>query len=204
MEELTTVASTGWRNFSQNKAVCCCASSICIVLFGVWLTFMIYLGVFAFDNPDKDVWLGHMQESGDKAVKMQLFSSYEELTAANANSHVHMHGRLVAWFTWGFYQFILPIALLPIVACLLICGGPVAGLFCYAATMLSCGCSVMAWFITGIIWRWSTDGQFAVGTLIPSGKTADEWSTITKAEGSLYQVKSGNFMAYYYLTILIL
>ena len=134
---------------------------------------------------------------------MQLFASYEELSAAGGNNNVHMHARLVSWFTWGFYNFVLPIAVLPFVACCL-CSSPAAGLMCYGCTTMSCACSMLAWFITGIIWRFSTDGQFAVGTLVPSGKTAEEWSNITKAEGSLFQVKSGNFMYYYYLIVLIL
>ena len=135
---------------------------------------------------------------------MQLFASYEELsTAGGGKNYVHMHARLVSWFTWGFYNLAVPIAMVPFVACCLY-QIPFVGLMCYATTMLSCACSSLAWFITGIIWRWSTDGQFAVGTLVPSGKTAEEWSDITKAPGSLFQVSSGNFMYYYYLIVLIL
>ena len=114
-----------------------------------------------------------------------------------------MHARLVSWFTWGFFNYVVAIAILPFVVCCLY-KSPSVGLMCYATTMMSCSCSGLAWFISGIIWRWSTDGQFAVGALVPSGKTAEEWSNITKAEGSLFQVKSGNFMYYYYLLVLIL
>ena len=60
MEELSTVASSGWRSFTQNKAICCCATFTILTLFGVFLTFLIYLGVYSFNNPDQDVWLAHM------------------------------------------------------------------------------------------------------------------------------------------------
>ena len=69
--------------------------------------------------------------------------------------------------------------------------------------MILVNCSLLAWFITGILWRWSSDTQFAVGSLVPSGKTDEEWKGITTADASLYQVKSGNFMYYYYLISLI-
>ena len=52
--------SEGYAHFVENKTLCCCVSLCCCVLMGVWLTFLIYLGMYSFSNPDKDAWLGHL------------------------------------------------------------------------------------------------------------------------------------------------
>lgn len=110
MEELSTVFSQAWGHFTQNKAVCCCVSLTCLIFVGVWLTFLIYLGIYSFDNPDKDAWLGHVPvKENIKSIQMELYPSEQALKTAGADSqYIHMHARLVAWFTWGFFTHISP------------------------------------------------------------------------------------------------
>ena len=84
-------------------------------------------------------------------------------------------------------------------AILLFFVNPFVGMTCWTVTNCITGCSTLAWFITGIIWRWSSDTKYAVGVTPTGGKSLEEWKQVTKAQDSLFQVKSGNFMYYYYM-----
>ena len=89
--------------------MCCLCTCGCTVL-GIWLLLVIYLGIYSFNNPDNDAWLGHLEVAGNsKVLQMQLYPNETDLKAANATHNVHVHARLVTWFTWGFWNFMAPI-----------------------------------------------------------------------------------------------
>ena len=194
--------STSMTSAASSVPLGCMIGSFCII-FSLYVTFIVYLGIYGFSNPDSDAWVGHLSvPDNSKTFRMELYPTEEAMKGANATNNVHMHGRLVAWFTWGFWNCMTPIILaicLHFTAKVL----PAVSEICRVGVMLGTCCSSVGWFITGIMWRWSSDAQFAVGTLVPSGKSAEEWKTITTADKSLYQVKSGDFMYYYYLIVLL-
>ena len=112
---------------------------------------------------------------------------------------VDIHARYVTWFFWGFIQtLVIP------------CGGGIlTGLAMLINPSLGAGfsglagcanaCGTLAWWITGIVWRFRSDGAFAAGDDVPEGKTIEEWETEITLDGSLYQYKSGKFMFFYYV-----
>lgn len=60
---------------------------------------------------------------------MHLYATENEALNANATKNVHMHARLVAWFTWGFFENIAVLGIVPIVVLCYVCN-PVAGMVC--------------------------------------------------------------------------
>ena len=65
---------------------------------------------------------------------------------------------------------------------------------------LTISCSGLAWWIAGIIWRFRSNGSFAVGDLPQDGYDETKWyDEVVLAEGSLYQHATGRFMLIFYL-----
>ena len=157
----------------------CCSMILPLVL-------TISLGVFAFANPDNEAWVGKSSDGSFKLYK-------DEGAGKGSTDLVDIHGRLVAWFLWGFMQHLVVPALLLIssIMCMLVCM-PLNALcqICGSACMvfMCCGtsCSYMAWWITGIVWRFSSDGRYSVGDIVPAGKSNDDWSKELEADDSLY------------------
>jgi len=111
---------------------------------------------------------------------------------------VPVHDNFVKWFLWGFIQcLILP-------GGLLLAGIATAcaqGLGMCLAGLTGCGfcCGSLAWWITGIVWRFNRVGQFAAGD---GDKAADHSMTMEElplAQSAMVQYSSGNFMRIYYL-----
>ena len=167
--------------------LCACAK------LAAFITFWVYLGIFAFNNPDNQAWYG---------VTAGVEGLSADQPAATATDVVDIHGRFVNWFLWGFIN---------LVVC---CGGGLfAGIFSASVPVLgqccgflaSCsGCSGLAWWITGMVWRLNAAGSFASGDAIPAGTTEEDWKTAISAEDSLFQYSSGNFMYTYLLITWIL
>ena len=114
-----------------------------------------------------------------------------------------MHARFVAWFFWGFLNWFVPLFL--IVSAIFTCSiSQLFGAICAGVLGVTYLCSTLTWLIVGAVWRFNKDGQFASGSLLPDGKTEEEWHKIVVAEGSPYQVHSGRFMKYFYVIILVI
>lgn len=95
MEVLRTL--TGGAS-SALVCVCCCAlSAVPIVL-------LVYLGIYAFDNPDTDAWYGLVKK------EHTLFATEDAGKLAGAEELVDIHSRFISWFLWGFIQMLAPIA----------------------------------------------------------------------------------------------
>lgn len=152
----------------------------------------VYQGIYAFNNPDNEAWLGVVPSGENK-----LYADQEAGNLDKATGLVDIHARFVTWFLWGFLTSLSPLVmgLLFLVATLI---NPNLGGCMGAFNACAIGCSGLAWWITGIVWRFRADGAFVSGDLVPEGKTQEEWLEITTAEDSLYQYKSGHFMAIYY------
>ena len=143
--------------YIEKKGLCCCFTLAIIIHLGILCTLGTFLKIYAYDNPDREAWLGHISVEGNSlSLQMGLYASEQDLKAANATSNIHVHARLVAWFTWGFWNNILPIVIGAVFLFLALINPAVSLVFQGVFGCLSC-CSSISWFITGIIWRWSAD-----------------------------------------------
>ena len=151
------------------------------ITLAVSITFCVYLGIYSLNNPDKPAWIGLIAESNERA----MFKTHAEVDTAKAIQVVDIHSRFIAWFFWGFLNWFAPIFI--IVSAIITCSiSQVFGLICTGILAILTACSAVAWFIVGAIWRFNLDGQYASGSLIPEGKTEDEWFKVISAEGSPY------------------
>ena len=155
--------------------LCCICASLPIV-------FLVYLGIYSFNNPDSEAWLGTGVDG-----KHALFATETKGMTAKATDMVDIHARFIIWFTWGFMQSLVA----PLASVIIIGLGsiihPSLGACC--SGLLGCGmsCGGLAWWITGIVWRFRSDGSYATGDIVPEGKSIDEWETEISIDGSLFQ-----------------
>ena len=97
---------------------------------------------------------------------MKLFASREEAFEANATGIVDIHSRFVNWHLWGFFNMaIAPVPLGGLCACSHYFNRNFGKTITLLATC-AFSCSLLAWWITGIIWRFRVDGRFACGDII--------------------------------------
>jgi hypothetical protein len=160
----------------------CCAAQV---------TLIVYLGIFAFNNPDKDSWYG-VDANGEGA----LFAKEAEATTTGDTELEDIHGKFVLWFLWGFIMALAPCAAAPVLAlanCIHEMVGKVLG------GIVSCGmaCGGLAWWISGIVWRFKASGSFAAGDAL----TEAERAALPEDPETLYQYRSGNFMLIYYIIV---
>ena len=114
--ESGTSISTSMTSAASGVPLTCMIGSCCI-LFSLYVTLIVYLGIYSYSNPDSDAWVGHLAvPDNSKTFRMELYPTEEAMKGANATNNVHMHGRLVAWFTWGFWNCITPFIMMVIAA----------------------------------------------------------------------------------------
>ena len=119
----------------------------------------VYMGIYAFNNPDKETWYGI-----DAAGEQALYPGPTEGEQAGARELVDMHHRFHVWFLWGFIQLLVP--------CASICILPIAqaiGLGGIMSFLLGSGasCGAFAWWVAGIVWRFRSDGSYTAGDIPP-------------------------------------
>ena len=73
-----------------------------------------------------------------------------------------VHAEFVLWFTWGFILVLSPCAIGLI---LFLTGFISDSMTALLGTLLNCsvGCASVAWWISGIVWRFKASGSFASG-----------------------------------------
>ena len=181
-----------FRQVEGLKAAGCCAqvcACICaLTMCGTWITFMAYLGKFAFGNPDpENVWVTETPNAIDAEVSDYWLSV---ATEAPTDAAFGAHDTFVSWFLWGFIcEILLPAGFL--------LGGLTAllspGLATCCFGLAGCGkcCGGVAWYIAGIVWRFRATGRYASGDF--------EETEYLLLEPTLIQEKSGRFMGTYYL-----
>jgi len=138
----------------------CCS----LAFSALFLTFVIYLAIFAFSNPDSETWIGNVTSTDpatSTSTTTMTFGTEEELTASSATDMLDIHARFVTFFTWGFLNTAL--------CCGFCCTGvlmsrcvPALVGCCFALS--SCTqCSSTIWYIMGLVWRLNAAGKFASG-----------------------------------------
>mmetsp|Transcript_14851 Transcript_14851/g.20094 ORF Transcript_14851/g.20094 Transcript_14851/m.20094 type:complete len:198 (+) Transcript_14851:73-666(+) len=157
---------------------CICALAVC----GGMITFTVYLGMFAIDNPNAEGWYGEV----NGVPKM---GSAEWMTVNSATAVDDVHGHFVTWFMWGFVNMIGTIA--PLMLFCIPCCPPISACF---------QCSGMAWWIAGMVWRLRQSGSFASGDIMTDANMdSEKWIEQITADGSWYQYESGRFMWIYFM-----
>ena len=135
---------------------------------------IVFLGIFGLVDPEADAWYGKLDVKDDDQGGPTLFSSRELAMEANATDIVDIHSRFVNWNLWGFIMILstLPIAIIIIIshAINVTCGKVVTGI-----STCACGCSMLAWWIMGIVWRFRADGMYASGDIVPKGTSVEDW-----------------------------
>ena len=139
----------------------CLLCLIALVLAALPVIWLVYLGIYSFNNPDKPAWYGLIDG------KPSLFANQEEATASNATELTNIHERFVAWFTWGFFQSLAPLLLAPFIASCMVLS-PELGSACAIGSCCLMSCNALAWWTTGIIWRFKADGSYSSGDLVDS------------------------------------
>ena len=115
-----------------------------------------------------------------------------------ATTYVNIHGRYVTWFQWGFLMFFSGCAVSLFAGCLAFISQNLAAVCGAVLTCANC-CTMIVWYIIGIVWRFDSYGRFAAGTIVPSGISEEEWEKEVKAADSIYQWRSGKYMKIYYI-----
>merc|ERR1712060_677240 len=183
------------------------------VMSALYLVWFIYLGVYAYANPDKKAafYIDGLDEVAltRDAILTKAGEADPEIPV-RAGYPVNMGHLFNTWFMWGFwgtcFQVCMIIVYLPIVftmpkhvPLLNLISGVLGGLNC---------CSNVAWFILGFFWRFSRAGRVASGEKLEreAGLTDAEWEAnlddTARSDG--YQLKGGHFMAVYLWIILVL
>ncbi len=175
--------------------VCSCLCSLAMC--GGWITFMVYLGKYAYGNPNSEAWYG--VANGAEG----LYASEAAGTAAGASELSDVHGHFVAWFTWGLWQQLLPI-LTALTAGLAMLLSPTLGTCVGSLGMCGFSCGGLVWWIMGMVWRFNAAGKYATGDSFAVDYTGEDYQAAFIANQPLNQVQSGNFMAVYYLITWIL
>ena len=161
----------------------CLGCILALVMAALPVIWTVYLGIYAFDNPDQPAWYGVVDG------KPSLFGSPDEQGAGELTD---VHQRFVSWFLWGFIQALAPWLLAPfIVSCMVL--SPELGSLCGILSCCGLGCSAIAWWIAGIVWRFRSDGSYACGD-----ELAGEGGEVLVADAALVQASSGKFMLIYY------
>ena len=159
-------------NRAQFLCIIFTLATMFMAILGAYITFIVYLGIFAFNNPDNEAWIGNLPKE-----KNVLFPTYEQAFDSDATHVLHISDRFRAWFQWGFVTCIVPISfgvfhLTGILVASI--GGEnffawinaLCGTLCGVATCLAT-CSCQAWLIAGLLWRFSSSGRTAAGAYKP-------------------------------------
>lgn len=170
----------------------CCACICGLVCAALPIVFTVYLGIYAFNNPDKDAWYGIVSE------QKALFATHADGKTAQAAELVDIHQRFVTWFLWGFIQTLAPIAV-GLISAIGTAINPTCGSALAGVGGCAMGCGGLAWWITGIVWRFRSDGAYSVGDIPEGDVKPEEWEKTVTGSTSLFQHHSGMFMFVYYM-----
>ena len=169
---------------------CLCALTCC----SGFITFCVFLGKFAFANPNNAAYYG-VDAAGAETLSA---------TQNTAGDLTDVHGDFVTWFTWGFAQQMIPIAGILLVSISMMISGSLAAI-CQGLVGCGAGCGGLAWWIAGIVWRFRASGKFASGdSLTEAELTVAEAAADVENSTTLYQLSSGRFMYVYYMICWIL
>ena len=149
-----------------------------VIVAGVFTTATVYLGIYAYKNPDplncwitRDVFVPSLtKEEAINAVKGLDVEPIEGYP-------VEMHKIYLVWFLWGFWAKLVFAAL--IAATVGVCYASYNGGLIVASISVGLyAVNSIVWLIVGGIWRFSKGGMTAAGDRLvrPEGASDDEWN----------------------------
>lgn len=169
----TRVVMNRTKCFNITLAFLC--SFLCL---GTFIVFIVFLGKYAFANPDREAYYGVVQRG-----KPTLFTSEAEALEMDAFQVTNVHGRMITWFLWGFIQSLIPCATL-ILSSLCSYVAQWLAISVVALGTATIGCGGLVWWITGIVWRFSEVGKFSSGDYIQAGYTEEEWDKFVTSDAT--------------------
>ena len=170
----------------------------------VYMVFVIYLGVYAYANPDpaRCYYVDGLDTTGLSKETVETMAKDQNITVREGYP-LDMAHLFRAWFTWGFWGSVVQILIIAIFVplfCLYKNSYKVSQRVFLVMQGLSC-CSTFMWFIIGFFWRFSKGGRVAAGDKLDrvAGMSDEEFESkrtnASNADG--YQLKSGKFMSAY-------
>ena len=158
-----------------------CIASLCgCAWLATSITFMVYCGIYAFNNPEPQAYY----VPGTTLTEPQLIP----ITSQGENyGIVAIHDQFVMWFTWMFYNMCAFLGL----GC---CFAPIATILgipgCARLGFCLANFSVGAVYVMGMVWRFGEAGKFASG---------DDDIIMNSESALLLQESNGKFLSIYYL-----
>ena len=145
----------------QGAGTCAVVIAGCCTLAcsAVFLTFVIYLAIYAFSNPDPETWIGSVPkvDAQGQPTGEETWALGPEANFAQDSDALDIHARFVTWFTWGFLNTAL--------CCGFCCTGVLmsrcvpALVGCCMALSSCTQCSAFIWYIMGLVWRLNETGR---------------------------------------------
>lgn len=136
--------SFGWNKFS----IACCWAMQAVLT--------VYLGLYAFRNPDQPAWVGETDE--EKLALFESRASAKEQVKMYRVTNVHAH--FEAWFVFGFLVNLSPALIFTIYKTAALCSFEIAKFLAITLAFLA-GLAWTTWYILGIVWRFSRAGRYA-------------------------------------------
>ena len=181
------------------------------VLFTVYAVFVVYLGLFAYGNPDPNhcFYVDGLDTPAKSKQSVMILAGDRDIRVKTGYP-IDMAHIFRTWFLWGFWDKIFQISIIAIfLPMALMNKSENAGLrrwLFYIFQTLSTG-SFIAWFVIGFFWRFSRGGRVASGDKLErvAGTSDEVWKLAVEgakaADG--YQLKSGLFMEVFMFIFLI-
>ena len=165
-------------NGQDNPVAKAVGLTITVIVTGFLATVIIYLGIYAYKNPDpKACWVVrdlHTTAKTKQEVVARANAMGIDITEGYPQE---MHRLYIAWFRWGFYTHLVYVIVSIVVAFLAMAkksyAWTIAGFNCCIFTTNS-----LVWLAMGAIWRFSKAGVTASGDKLERlyGTTDQQWA----------------------------
>ena len=194
---MDAMKNSGWAKAS------CCAISLIVV--GVFATATVFLGIYAFNNPDPEAcWVVKGMDDPTTTRDAAVNEADTKSVDITEGYPVDMHRIYIAWFTWGFYAKVAMTALM-IISMLVGCWKEKAGMIVGSISMGLYVTNGIVWAACGALWRFSGAGLIAAGDKLERDfdVTDDVWEAqlqLAQDERGI-QIKNGRFMKIYLILL---
>ena len=187
-----------WMGSSCTKITAIVAA---VIVAGVFTTATIYMGIYAYKNPDPvNCWVVRdvNQPALSKAAVIDLANKYGiEVTDGYP---VELHKVYLAWFLWGFWAKLAFAGLIAVTFGVCFCSVQ-GGLILASISVGLYVINAIVWLACGGIWRFSKAGVIAAGDKLERvvGTTDEIWNAQVENAmvSSGYQINGGRFLKIY-------
>ena len=147
----------------------------------LYFVLIIYLGYFAFDNPDpKHCYYTEGLSSPDTSIAEAESEAAKEGVTIRQGYPIDVAHLFRTWFKWGFWTSMLQVQIFIFVLPLnYFCTESVSVFNLCTLVLQGCVCCCgIAWFIFGFFWRFTRAGRVSSGDKLERvpGSTDEEWA----------------------------